>query len=40
MADDKKVFKDRDALKKANSYFFGKMLFNFSIFFWSYSALY
>lgn len=28
MADDKKVFKDRDALKKANSYFFGKMLFN------------
>ena len=29
MADDKKVFKDRDALKKANSYFFGKMLFNF-----------
>lgn len=29
MADDKKVFKDWDALKKANSYFFGKMLFNY-----------
>ena len=28
MAEDERVFKDQDALKKANRYFFGKMLFN------------